>query len=163
MTNTSEFTAKMAEAKGFTLDNPETVTVRSEPLTYDRHGPHSFFRDLALATINGDPVCQARLDRHAMELRVNPNTTDGTGGYFSPPAWLNQEFATANRAVRVLADLYPHFPLPKGVSQVSLPLMTTGTTVGAQNPDGAVPDGDVVDATHSPTLYVVEEFNSDEQ
>ena len=33
-------------------------------------------------------------EEHGFEYRVNPNPTQGTGGYFTPPAWLVELAAT---------------------------------------------------------------------
>jgi hypothetical protein len=90
-----------------------------------------------------------------METRVNPNPTDGQGGYFSPPLWLNQDFATANRPARVLAALYPSVPLPSGVSQVSLPLLSTGTSTDAQPPNAPVSETDIVDAAGTSNVVTI--------
>src|ERR1019366_8084581 len=93
----------------------------SSELVYTPKGPHSYYRD---SVIRG-PGAQERLNRHGeqmgqaykrrnersiralgnFEYRVEPNTNQGTGGYFAPPLWLNQLFATANRPGRVLSDL----------------------------------------------------------
>jgi len=145
------------------------VEVGREPLTYDRHTPEprSYFRDLALAR-KGDNAAETRLQRHAEEMRVeipkreaereararaagleyriNPNRTDGTGGYFSAPAWLISEFATAARTSRVLSKLIPNIDLPRGVSSVNLPRLTTGTHTTPTQDGQAVASRDIVDA-----------------
>ena len=151
-------------------DRGVEFSIVREPLTYERHAPVSFYRDLVSAE-RGDNAAKHRLFRHGQEMlvegprldrelrsrasgsdaeyRVNPNRTDGQGGYFSPPAWLVSEFATAPRPGRVLANLIPTFPLPAGVSQVNLPVLTTGE-IDQPDVDGApVPDRDVVDAAVS--------------
>jgi hypothetical protein len=81
-----------------------------------------------------------------LELRVNPNRTDGQGGYFSPPLWLIDHFAGAPRVERTLSALIPNLPLPRGVSEVKLPRMTTGTHVFPIADGAAVPSRDIVDA-----------------
>lgn len=148
------------------------IEIVSEPLTYDRHTPEprSYFKDLAMAR-NGDNAAETRLQRHAVEMRdvvprreaereararasgleyrVNPNRLDGQGGYFSAPAWLISEFATAARGSRVLAKLIPNIELPLGVSSVNLPRLTTGAHVAPANDAGAVPSRDFVDAAAS--------------
>jgi hypothetical protein len=60
----------------------ENVIVRSEPLTYREGGAHSFFQDRINAEV-GDEKAAQRLDRHGVEMRINPNGTAGTGGEFS--------------------------------------------------------------------------------
>jgi HK97 family phage major capsid protein len=47
-----------------------SIQVTSEPLTYRRGGPHSYFLDLARAHLRGDTAAAERLQRHAAELRV---------------------------------------------------------------------------------------------
>jgi HK97 family phage major capsid protein len=154
----------------------EDVRVTREPLTYERSAPRSYFRDLALAhNDNGD--ARIRLERHedemrvevaererrawtrardqGIELRVNPNRTDGQGGYFSPPLWLIDEFATAPRPSRVLSALAPTFPLPAGISQVNLPRLTTGTQTQGQNDLEAESDRDLIDAQVSSTVVTI--------
>lgn len=144
------------------------VKVKNEPLTYHRHARYSYLQDLALRASGHDRDAIARLERHGVEMdvelapieaqrqrefqgasleyRVNPNRTTGQGGYFAPPIWLNELFATAPRAERVLADLMPTFPLPAGVQSVNLPRLTTGTKTNATPDDSAVTDQDAVEA-----------------
>jgi hypothetical protein len=141
-----------------------------EELVYSPLGRHSYYRDF-LAQQTGrvsSPGAQERLSRHGaqmerlsavreerawqrgaaagMEYRVTPDRTPGHGGYFAPPAWLNQLFATANRPGRVLAGLMPTFPLPVGVSSVNVPVISTGTAVEPQGSSTAVLDQDIADA-----------------
>jgi hypothetical protein len=141
-------------------DQDLSILVRSEPLTYHRHAQdRSYFRDLVLS--RHDRRAEDRLRRHAEEMRVireernrramrglregefeyrvEPNRTDGYGGYFSPPLWMNEFFATAKRPGRVLAGLMPKFDLPDGVGSINLPILTTGTlTAPAQDPAAIV-------------------------
>lgn len=146
------------------------VEITSEPLTYRVGQPVSFFRDMTLSQ-RGDLAAAERLARHAdemrvevprreaerelrarsagVEYRVNPNRADGTGGYFSIPLWLIEEFAVAPRPARVLSALMPNLPLPGGVGEVKLPRITTGTTTGVSNDGQAVPSQDIIDAAAS--------------
>jgi hypothetical protein len=141
-------------------------------LVYTPNGPHSYYRDFILAE-RGRPPAGAgeRLTRHreqteamraawearawerltasGMEYRVTPDRTDGFGGYFAPPLWLNQLFATANRPGRVLAGLMPRFPLPPGVSSINVPVIGTGTGAEPQVDDTAVLDQDFTDSAAS--------------
>lgn len=147
------------------------VEVRSEPLTYERHGPHSYFRDIVLADPSqvADADAAARLQRHRQEMaveerryeararrelsdggfefRVNPNTTQGQGGYFALPLWMNQRFATQHRAARVLADMVPTFPLPHGAHSINLPRMTAGNAAQPVADVSADAEGTVTDAS----------------
>src|ERR1700733_10879303 len=108
-----------------------SVEVVAEPPVYERRAQQiegvSWFRDLIFR--DSDREAALRLERHAreveLELRVNPNRTQGQGGYFAPPLWLIDQFATAPRAGRRLAkriDAEGHpFPLPPGVEAGDLP------------------------------------------
>lgn len=155
------------------LHGDERVEVRSEPLIYRQGAPFSYFKDLMVPDTRGGAE---RLQRHAQEMdtinkardfaarqrlddgfeyRVEPNTTPGTGGYFTPPAWLNSLFATAKRPKRVLADLIEAtFLLPSGVSSINLPVLTTGTAVAPQIPNSAVEDQDFADAAGSSIVQI---------
>lgn len=142
-----------------------------EELVYSPTGPHSYYRDL-LARETGrvaSPGFRDRLEQHGeqmvhvheararrvrqleasgmFEFRTTPDRTDGTGGYFSPPAWLNELFATANRPGRVLAGLMNRFPLPPGVSTVNVPVIGTGTLVAPAADDAATTDQDITDSS----------------
>ena len=151
----------------------ERVRVRSEPLTYREGDPKvSYYRDLLLS--DRVPGAADRLQRHTqemdvirqeretrawrslhsgeMEYRVEPNRTQGYGGYFTVPLWLNQAFATANRAGRVLASLMRNLPLPAGVSSVNLPIIVTGTVVQPAMDTAPVVDQDITDAPGSSTV-----------
>ena len=129
------------------LEERSYVHVVSEPATYSEHSEHSYFRDIALREHRSDPAATGRLDRHALERRVNPNRLTGEGGYFAPPLWLENLFATAPRPGREFLDRIPHFDLPFGVSSVNLPRIVTGTTVTVQ-PDltSDAADTDITDA-----------------
>jgi hypothetical protein len=50
-------------------------------------------------------VRRGGLDESPYEKRVNPNRTDGQGGYFVPPLWLIDDYIPALRAGRVAANL----------------------------------------------------------
>jgi hypothetical protein len=150
--------------------------VKSEPLTYHRECRESFFRDLLLK--ERIPGADERLRRHAQEMdvitkereqrawrdirsggfetRVEPNRTDGYGGYFTVPDWLNQFFATAVRPTRVLAGLIPGtFVLPAGVSSINLPILTKGTTVQPVTDATPVPAQGITDTAGSSTVVTL--------
>ena len=141
-----------------------------EPRTYEIDGPHSFFRDLALKAARQDQNAIDRLERHqiesrsvatpemtqdqrdkvamnGMELRA-ANSSLGFGGEFDPPAWMIPLFASAGRAGRVVADLIDQagnaFVLPKGVTSVNIPRMTTGTADNWQADGEAADEQDIV-------------------
>lgn len=150
---------------------PPRVSVTSEPFTYRRDSVDenrngvSYLRDLYMR--HKDPKAMERLTRHAVEMedfnkriaeralreferggfeyRVNPNPTQGTGGYFNPPAWLIEDAATYPRPKRVLAKLVNQFPLPVGASTVNIPVMVTGNAADNQAPGSANDSNDVTD------------------
>lgn len=119
------------------------VQVRKEPLTYERNGANSYVRDIVLSTApdRRDAAASDRLLRHAkeveVELRANPNRTDGTGGEFTPPIWLVNDYVKLARAARVTADLCNKAPLPQGTDSINLPKVATGTATAIQTADGA--------------------------
>jgi HK97 family phage major capsid protein len=157
-----------------------TVSIKSEPLTYDRHDTRiSFFRDVVLSELDDSrsKLARERLTRHSAEMivieeernqralsalrsgdleyRVEPNRTDGTGGYFTVPQWMNQFFATAVRPGRVLAGLIPRFDLPNGVSSINIPILSTGTKVKHLIDNAPVTDQDIVDTSGSSTVVTI--------
>lgn len=156
------------------------IEIVSEPLTYRLGAKHSYFRDVVAASdaISGDHLgATARLARHAtemrievpkreaaaetralaagLELRTNPNRTDGTGGQFSPPLWLIDHFAGAPRTERTLSALIPNLPLPRGVSEVKLPRMTVGARTAPTADGEAVPSRDITDAALSQPVTTI--------
>ena len=147
-----------------TLETAETKVV-SEPDVYQRDRQQmdgvSYFRDLMFR--ESDASALVRLDRHArqmeLERRVNPNLTQGQGGYFAPPGWLIDQFAHLPRAGRPLADRIDkaknRFPLPQGVQSINIPRMTSGTAEGPQDDGSSAASGDVVDTqTNCPVVTI---------
>ncbi|MGD1059782.1 MAG: hypothetical protein ABR992_20525, partial [Solirubrobacteraceae bacterium] len=88
------------------------------------------------------------------ETRVNPDTTVGYGGYFTPPAWVISDFATAPRADRVLSRQFTTFSLPRApeISSVNLPRITTGASTGAVEDVTTTPDTDIIDTSSTSNL-----------
>jgi hypothetical protein len=137
-----------------------------EPLVYQLHARHSYFADMALASLKGDSAAGERIDRHTRQMaaiptsearslpgaeyeyRVNPNLEAGHGLEFTVPLWLNQYFATAPRAgeciQRLVREKGNEFELPPGVSSIAVPRLTTGTLVNDQTPNFPVDREDVV-------------------
>ncbi len=154
---------------------PPTVHVTSEPLTYHRHAPVSYFRDLLLE--DREPASRDRLQRHGQEMdvirkerearawrdihaggfeyRVEPSRTPGFGGYFAPPLWVTEWFAAGIRPGRVLGGLIPRFDLPDGVSSINLPILTQGTTTGVAQDTAGVPGTDITDSAGSSTVVTI--------
>lgn len=149
-------------------DRLTRIQVRREPVTYSEHGQHSYFLDLIHRR---SPDESERLQRHAREMDVelrdrarardaewrhaaaayglearDLNRTDGTGGYFVPPLWLLDLYASAPRAGRPLAELVTNIPLPPGTDAINVPRLTTGTSTAPQAADnGQVSETDLVD------------------
>jgi HK97 family phage major capsid protein len=66
------------------------------------------------------------------EMRVEPNMTQGQGGYFVPPTWLVDQFIPGLRAHRVVGNLPRQMPLPAGTNSINIPKLSTLTVVGYQ-------------------------------
>lgn len=105
--------------------------IGSEPETYRNGGQASYFRDLYMARTYGKPDAIERLRRNDSEVRAISGT-DGAGGEFVPPTWLVDQFAAKARPGRVFANQVEQLPLPAGTDSISLPLITTGTSVAEQ-------------------------------
>lgn len=144
------------------LPTPDEIVVRvkSEPLTYRKDNARevSYFRDLLTVEAGGSQdasEARARLHRHELEVRVNPNTIDGQGGQFAPPQWLIEEFAGPARPGRVLSRLVESLPLAQGVSSVNLPRMVNGTATDQHTDGTATPSSDFADAAcSSPAMTI---------
>lgn len=86
---------------------------------------------------------RAREEQRAMpegsifESRVNPNRTDGQGGYFVPPLWMVDQYVDLPRFGRVAANLCQRFDLPPGTDSINLPKVSTGTAAAVQTADAA--------------------------
>lgn len=92
----------------------------------------------------------SRRDRGNMfEKRVNPNRTDGQGGFFVPPLWLVDEYIDLPRFGRTTANLCKTMDLPSGTDTINLPKVATGTTTAAQADAGAVSSTDLTDTSVS--------------
>lgn len=150
-----------------TLDrSAPRVDVRREPLTYEPASPHSWFYDLhhgQHGTGREQADAAERLGRHRLQMdverRVNPNTTPGSGGYFTPPAWFDSLYSTVPRPERVLSELIGSFPLPNGTGHsVNVPAITAGTTVGSSNSPAIV--GGVGTPNPSPSTDVTDALNT---
>jgi len=90
------------------------------------------------------------------EKRVNPNRTDGQGGYLVPPLWLMDELITVLRSGRVIANRVRQIPLPEGTDSINIPKLATGTTTAIQTADGAgVSSTDATDTSVSAGVKTV--------
>ena len=101
----------------------------------------SFFRDV----INDrqDPEAQDRLRRHQRatldrlaETRDVTTADPGAIG-FVPPIYLGEQWAELPRASRPFVDVLPKMPLPDAGMTLSVPRVTTGTTVAVQTAENA--------------------------
>lgn len=146
--------------------SPRLAIVREE-LTYEPHKNASYVKDFVRSAMRGDQEAETRLQRHAVEMRTVVAEREaaayrasagvyearavswiaGTGGYFAPPLWIIEQFATAPRPLRVLARLVPQFPLPVGPQTINLPRLTTGTTAGAVPLNANAPERSVLDSS----------------
>jgi HK97 family phage major capsid protein len=121
------------------------VGVTGEPLTYQKHGQHSYFRDLFQAQRFNDPEARARLTRHTDEMRVEQrdlSSTDGVGGEFISPLWMASEWIPAVRAGRPFANVVRSLPLPPNTDSINVPKVLTGTATAAHADLGAVQETD---------------------
>lgn len=128
----------------------------NEARTYVRGGRHSYLKDLSLAQIMGDSEARNRLNRHAEEVRVEPeyqefrdlNRADGSGGAFVPPAWLMGQWIELARAGRPTANLFNSQPLPPGTDSINIPRVLTGTATAVQPADNdPVQEVDMTDSS----------------
>lgn len=172
----SEVARLMLEQLGDQVKRERVRPEHYDPaLVYSPTSRHSFYRDCVLARLGrADMGIYRRLSEHAQQMerasaardgdrarrlatggfetRITPDRTQGYGGYLSPPLWLNQLFATANRPGRVLAGLMTRFPLPLEVGEIALPTLSTGTQVAPAIDDEGVVDQDIVDAKAESTV-----------
>ncbi|MBS2548805.1 phage major capsid protein [Catenulispora sp. NL8] len=113
-----------------------TVQVTREPETYRRGGQRSYFRDLYLAREKGDRDAFERLERNNRQRADTEqraiNTTNGAGGEFVPPLWLEDEFVAFVRPGRISANLCRHGDVPPGTDSINIPKVNTGTAVAPQ-------------------------------
>jgi len=130
----------------------------TEARTYERGSRNSYLRDLANSQIYGDQEARERLNRHAEEVRVEPeykeyrdlNRADGSGGSFVPPAWLMGQWIELARAGRPTANLFNSQPLPPGTDSINIPRVLTGTATAIQpNDNDPVQEVDLTDSSLS--------------
>lgn len=130
------------------------VSAIQESATYTKDNRQaSYFQDLIKVGLNLDATGEAgeRLRRHATDVATLPeyrdlNRTDGTGGYFVPPAWLMNEYIELARPARAYANLVDNQTLPGGTDSINIPKVNSGTAVGIQNGDNtSVTEVDLTD------------------
>lgn len=158
--------ASAAVTRRFGDPSTRTPMKNAPNLVYQKHGGASFVRDLAMATLNPASAYEARdrLTQHTEDMRYHPafaeqralSRTDGYGGYFSPPAWLIDEYAEFARAGRVFADLLSAHPLPGGVDVINVPKILTGTATAIQPADNTqVVEQDITDTFVSSPIRTI--------
>ncbi|MGI5232867.1 phage major capsid protein [Actinoallomurus sp. CA-142502] len=92
----------------------------------------------------------------AFEKRVNPNRTDGQGGYFVPPLWLIDEYVDLPRFGRAFANTVRNMQLPAGTDSINVPKIATGTATGVQTADaGNVTSQDMTDTFVSANVRTI--------
>lgn len=90
------------------------------------------------------------------EKRVNPNRTDGQGGYFVPPLWLVDDYIDLPRFGRTFANTVRNMTLPGGTDSVNVPKVATGTATGVQTADAAaVTSQDLTDTSVSAPVRTI--------
>lgn len=131
---------------------PPAVQVGAEPLVYDRGDRStSFFRDVVAAKFDGSGEAQERLHRHRQQMVEQRaiNSTDGTGGEFIPPLWMQNEWIALARAGRPTANAVNQRPLPPNTDSINMPSVTGGTSTATQTDAGAVSSTDIVTSSVS--------------
>jgi HK97 family phage major capsid protein len=137
------------------------VKVTSEPEVYRRgNDGRSYFRDLHLARNKGDRDATERLarnDRMRTEAEKRAiSTTNGAGGEFVPPVWLESEFVKLARPGRITANLTPTFALPAGTDSLNIPKVATGTATAQQaNQNTAVQNTDITTTSVSSPVVTI--------
>lgn len=128
------------------------IKMGSEPRTYTPQSSRSgisFFKDVRDAAL-GNPDAAQRLARHAREVEVEQRdltTTVTAGGNFVPPNYLGEAYAQYARESRPVADVIPSMPLMSTGMSITIPRITTGTTVASQATENtAVSETDIVEA-----------------
>lgn len=137
--------------------SPKAEVVREE-LTYEKHGANSFFRDLLHAKVDNDYRALERLKRHQSEAEIEKraiSTTDGSGGEFVPPLWLQDEWVKLARPSRPIADTVNSMPLPPGTDTINLPTVSTGAAVAVQTDGNSVQSTDIATSSVTGALQTV--------
>lgn len=132
----------------------KSLLVGKEPHTYraDNNQELSYFADLYRATKHGDFAARDRLMRHSREVIASGvpletrdvTTADPGAGVFVPPVYLADMWAELPRESRPFAAALPTLPLPDTGMSVTVPRVTTATTVAVQaNENDAASETDI--------------------
>jgi HK97 family phage major capsid protein len=139
---------KIAHARAGLVAFRRELEVTREPLTYEPHAQHSFFRDQYHAQ-HGDLDAAGRLQRHMQEMRVEKrdlSSTDGQGGNFVAPLYLQDDWIALARAGRPYANAVRRLALPPNTDSINIPKVTGGTATATQSDNAAVQQTDMTDA-----------------
>ena len=111
-----------------------------DPAMYTEHaertGQRSFLHDLFAAQVLNDSGAHQRLAQHGRAMEATMSTravTTSVVPSFIPPAYATELFAEYARAGRPLANLLTPLPLPETGMTVTVPKVTTPSTVGVQS------------------------------
>jgi HK97 family phage major capsid protein len=146
------------------------LRVGDEPLTYRRHGEHSFLRDAFLASgMSGMPAggdVLERLARHQEEHReivaaAQERAASGTANFVGlvVPQFLTDMVAPLARAGRPVADICNHHDLPPEGMEVDISRITTGTTADVQTEGSAFSSTAIDDTLLTVPVRTVGGFN----
>lgn len=112
-----------------------------------------------LGGLEADPFHRGRVD-NPFERRVEPNLTQGQGGYFVPPLWLVDQFIKYLRAHIVAAGLPRQLDLPSGTDSINIPKLSTGTIAGYQQANNAgLPSQDWADSVVTANVKTIGGFS----
>ena len=128
------------------------IEVRKDEPTYRRDSGTSFFRDVIHAH-SGDRDAQERLYRHSREMR-DVTAASGGAGYI-PPVYLSELAAPKVRAGGPLLAQLPKAALPDAGMTISVPRVTTGTSVAVQTENGSVSETDFVSSQLSTSVRTI--------
>jgi HK97 family phage major capsid protein len=128
-------------------------------LVYRSDDEHSYFADICRKALHGqaDKVLENRLRDHAHQVALHPgfaeyrtglDTTDGSGGSWAPPKYVQSEFEAGAHALRATADVCRLLPLPAKASELVVPTFTTGTGAAVDSSQcTTLAENDPADAT----------------
>lgn len=124
-----------------------------EPLEYDPSNPYkSYFGDLYRFNKHQDRGALERLQRNSLQTEEAlkeagktlydaegraMSSTSTAGGDFLPPLYFGELYAGFKQARRVTANLVRNLPLAAHGNTITIPRMTSGSTVAAQTADNA--------------------------
>jgi HK97 family phage major capsid protein len=126
---------KMIERRTDVMPGTSRIQVTRAEEIYRPDDNKSYFRDLYMSRHKGDRDAADRLQRNnklQLESRAI-STTNGAGGEFVPPLWIESEFIKLARPGRVTVDLTNVAPLPAGTDSINLPKVSGGTSVAVQS------------------------------